>query len=325
MTKKFLRLLTALTIASVLLASCAGTVTKTTRQKQPLRVAWSLWPGYYPIAIADKKGFFEKHGVQVEPTFYDIYANQSSDLASGNVDGAVMTLSDTLFDSLSKEIKIVLILDNSSGADQVVASSAITSIADLKGKRIGVQSNTVSGVLLIREMLRANSISASDITFVQISPENVPAAIPGTIDAGYTYEPFTTKALANGSKIVFSSADAPGVIVDVLAFRKSIITERPEDVKAFVAAWLEAVQYWKDNPAEGNSIIAEAGGLNPKDISTEGVTLFDLNANLKAFTQSADSSSVYYTADQELQFSINNGDITNPVDIKELLDPSFLQ
>jgi NitT/TauT family transport system substrate-binding protein len=324
MIKRFLRLLSALAIASVLLTACSGTV-NTTQQNQPLRVSWSLWPGYYPMVIADKKGLFEKHGVQVEPAFYNIYANQASDLSSGMIDGALMTLSDTLFDSISKDIKIVLVLDNSAGADQVVASSEIKSISDLSGKRIGVQSSTVSGVLLIREMLQANGISASDVTFVQVSPENVPASIPGTIDAGYTYEPYTSSAIANGSSVIFSSADAPGVIVDVLAFRKTVIEQRPEDVKAFIAAWFEAQQYWKDNPADGNAIIAEAIGLKPEEISSEGVTLFDLNANLKTFTQGTDNSSIYYTAEQELQFIINSGDITNPVDIKDLLDPSFLK
>jgi NitT/TauT family transport system substrate-binding protein len=241
------------------------------------------------------------------------------------VDGSLMTLSDTLFESISKDVKIVLVLDNSDGGDQVVASADIASISDLSGKRIGVQASTVSGVLLIRQMLAANGMSLADVNIVQIGPEGVPAAIPSLIDAGYTYDPFTSQALAKGGKVIFSTAETPGLIVDVLALRKDITQNRPEDVKAFIAAWFEAVQYWKDHPAEGNAIIAKAAGLKPEDITSAGANLFDLSANLKTFTPGKDYTSVYFAAQEELYFIVSVGDITRPVDINELLDPSFLK
>jgi NitT/TauT family transport system substrate-binding protein len=324
MPNRLFRTLSTLLVIIFLISACTGTSSQDT-PKTPLRVSWSLWPGYYPIAIAQEKGFFEKHGVQVEPVFYPVYSNQAADLASGMIDGSLTVMSDTFYDSLSKDVKIVLVLDNSAGADQVVASANIKSLSDLRGKRLGVQPGTVSGVLLIRQMLAANGISPSDVTFVQIGPEKVPASIPNLIDAGYTYEPFTFQSRAKGDKVVFSSADAPGLIVDVLAFRKDIIQNRPEDVKAFIAAWFEAQQYWKDHSDEGNAIIAKAAGLKPEEVSAEGVNLFDLNANLKTFTQGEDYTSVYFAAQQELQFSVGTGDITRPVKINDLLDPSFLK
>lgn len=322
MTNRLFRIFSTLMIVTVLLSACSGTQSPA---NTPLRISWTLYPAYYPMVIAAEKGFFEKHGVQVEPVFYDIYGNQLPELSSGMIDGSLMLLSDTLFDSLSNDVKIVLVLDNSNGADHIVASADIANVSDLRGKRIGVQSSTVSGVLLVRKMLEANGVSPADVIFVQIGAEGVPASIPSQIDAGYTFEPFTSQSLAKGDKIVFSSAEAPGVIVDVLAFRKEIIQNRPEDVKAFIAAWFEALQYWKDNPADANAIIAKAAGLKPEEISLEGVNLFDLNANLKTFTQGTDYTSVYFTAQNELQFIVSTGDITNPVNINDLLDPSFLK
>lgn len=322
MTQRLFRIFSTLIIVTVLLSACSGAQSTA---KTPLRVSWSLWPGYYPMAIAVEKGFFEKNGVQVDPAFYAIYGNQAADLASGMIDGAALTLSDTLFDSISNDVKIVLVVDNSAGADQIVASADIVNLSDLRGKRIGVQSSTVSGVLLIRQMLNANGVSPADVTFVQIGPEKVPQSIPSLIDAGYTYEPFTSQSRAKGDQVIFSSADAPGLIVDVLAFRKDIIQNRPEDVKAFIAAWLEAQQYWKDNPTDGNAIIARATGLKPEEVSFEGVNLFDLNANLNTFTQGTDNTSVYFAAQKELQFIVETGDITKPVNINDFLDPSFLK
>lgn len=310
-------------LAVFLVSACGGG--PATTAPAPLRVGWSLWPGFYPIAIAAEKGFFDKQGVQVEPVFYSVYNDQASDLASGMIDGGAAVLSDILFDSISSNVKVVLITDNSTGADQIVAADSIPSLQEVRGKRIGVQPGMVGGMLLIRQMLEQNGIQPSEVTFVDVPPEKVPSAIPGLIDLGYTFEPFASEALAKGHKALFTSADAPGVIVNVLAFRTQIAQSRPQDVKAFIAAWEEALQYWKDHPAEGNAIIAAATGLKPEAISTRGVTLFDLTDNRAAFVSSNDAASIYFTARKELQFLADNGDITRPVDINTLLDPSFLQ
>lgn len=322
MPNRIFRILSALLIVVFLLSACASNQAV---EKPPLRVSWSLWPGYYPIAIAQEKGFFEKHGVKVEPVFYNIYTNQLPDLASGMIDGAVLTLSDTMFDSISGTVNVVMVMDNSAGADQIVASAEAGGVQDLRGKRIGVSRSTVSGMLLINQLLQNNGISLSDVTIKEVSPENVPGALGKTIDLGYTYDPFTTQALSTGGKILFTSADAPGLIVDVLAMRTDIVKSRPEDVRAFVAAWLEAVEYWKSNPAEGNAIIAKATGLKPEEVSSTGVNIFDLAANQKTFVPGTTSSSVFFTAQNELKFLVESGDITRPVDTNKLLDSTFVK
>jgi NitT/TauT family transport system substrate-binding protein len=331
MNKRLFRIISTFILIAILLSACSGAGGSAVEEKTPLRVSWSLWPGYYPMAIAVENGLFEKHGVQVEPVFYPAYNNQPPDLASGMIDGSLMTLSDTMFDSISSAVKVVLVVDNSAGADQIVASSGITSPKELAGKRIGVSRATVSGVLLVRKMLENNGVSPADVTFVEIPPEGVPGAIPSLIDAGYTYDPFTSEALAKGSNVIFTSADAPGLTVDVLALRKEIVRDRPEDVKAFTAAWLEAVEYWKQNPVDGNIIIAnyiaKTSGIEfkPEEVSFTGADLFDQNANLMTFIPGSTSISVYYTAQNALNFLADSGDVTYPVDINELLDPSFLK
>ncbi len=324
MNKKFLNVAFALVLTAALLSSCGGSA-PATEKAQPLRVGWSLWPGYYPILIAAEKGFFEQRGVEVQPVYYEFYGMQSSELASGMIDGGLIVLSDALFDSVSAEIKIVMITDNSLGADAIVASGKITQLSDLRGKRIGVEYNNVGGMLLARQMLRAAGISPAEATLVQITPEEVPASIPNLIQAGYTFEPHVSAARAKGQKVIYSSADAPGLLADTLAFRRSVIQARPQDVRAFIAAWFDAVDYWKANPEEGNAIIAQATGLAQEEISLEGVDLFNLHANQQAFKRANGYVSIYYAAEQELRYVIASGGATRPVDINELLDPSFLQ
>lgn len=322
MDKRYLRVFFAFLLVSLLLGACSGA--STTEFKAPLRVSWTLWPGYYPMVIAVEKGLFEKHGVQVEPVFYKLYNEQAPALASGRLDGSALTLNDVLRDSVAKRTKVVLITDNSNGADQIVAAADIADVGAVRGKRIGMVRGTF-GEFFVREMLDQNGISPAEVTFYNAAPEAVPDSIPGVIDLGHTYEPYTSQARAKGYNVIFSSAETPGLIVDIIAFRTSVLQERPEDVKAFIAAWFEALEYWQANPVECNAIIARVTGQKAEEISSEGVRLFDLPANLQAFKAGNDTTSVYFTARKAQQFLISTGDISSPVRVDELLDAGFLK
>lgn len=322
MTNRLFRIFSTLMIVTVLLSACSGTQSTT---KTPLRVGWSLWPGWYPMVIAQEQGLFEKHGVQVEVVFYETYKETMPALGSGMLDGGGLALGDTLLDDVVEDIKIVLITDESSGGDQILADPAIKSIQDLKGKRIGVQAGTY-GEVLVQKMLDKNGISRADVTFVEVPVEAIPNAIPGVIDVGHTYEPYASQGRANGLNPIFTSADTPGLLLDVIAFRKDILQQRPEDVKAFIAAWFEAVQYWQENPAAGNALIAKKLGIPESEVSIEGIHVYGQTDNLNAFIQSSETTSIYYPAQTEVDFLSDRGIISYPITIDaNFLDPSFLQ
>jgi len=317
------RFLSILVIAAFVLSACGASAPA--EERSPLKVGWILWPGWYPIVIADQKGFFNDHGVEVEPVFYNTTKETLTDLASGELDGSGEVLSDVLLDSISKDVKVVLLTDNSDGADQLAASPEILGMQDVRGKRIGIVRGTFSELWML-QVLSQNNISPSEVTFVDVDPSQVPGAIPATIDIGHTFEPFSSESRSKGQKVIFSSAETPGLIVDMFAFRRQIIEERPEDVQAFVDAWFDAIKWWQENPAEGNALIAEATGLKPEEISLEGINLFDQNANLNAFNPAGtDSTSVYFTTQKYLDDLITLGAVSKPVKVEDVLDASFVQ
>jgi NitT/TauT family transport system substrate-binding protein len=322
MKKRLLRVFSVFVLAALLLSACSGT--QVTVKKTPLRVGWSLWPGWYPLVLADQKGFFKEHGLEIEIVYYNTTSEVTAAMASGMVDGGFMVLNSVLLDTVIEDAKVILITDNSDGADQIVTTADILSADDIRGKRIGVKKGTF-GEFFVREMLDQKGILPAEVTFVDVSPEAVPGSIPDKIDLGHTYEPFTSEARAKGYQVIFSSAETPGLIVDIFAFRNHVIQERPEDVKAFIAAWFEALQYWQANPAESNAIIAKATGQKAGDISTEGIKLFDLAANLQAFRAGNDANSIYFTARKAQYFSISAGDISHAHKAEDALDASFLK
>jgi NitT/TauT family transport system substrate-binding protein len=322
MTRKFLHILSILLIIAIPLSACSAN--ETIAEKQPLRIGWSLYPGWYPLVIAQQQGLFEKHGIEVELVLYPTYDDTAPQLGSGFVDAAALVLGDVLLEDVGNYASVALVTDNSFGADQLIASPEVLETQDLRGKRIGFSTGTF-GELLVREMLKKYNVDVDEVSFVEISPEQVPDAIPSSIDIGHTFEPFASQARVNGNDVIFTSADAPGVIVDTIAFRNSILKERPEDVRNFINAWFEAVEYWQANPEEGNKIVAEATGQDIKDVSFDGVKFFDRNANLATFQPGTDTSSVVFTAQMELQFLIETGVVTKPVNVNNILNASYLQ
>ena len=314
------RFLSILVIATFILSACGGTAVE---KNPPLKVGWSLWPGWYPLVIAQEQGFFEKHGVEVEITFYPLYGQTLAELDSGKVDAGGLVVGDALPLATEGKAKIVLITDNSNGGDSIMASADIKSPADLLGKRIGVGLGTF-GEVLVREMLERNNISLGDVTLVNVAPENLPAELGKTVDAGHTYEPFTTAATEKGYQVIFSSTETPGLIPDVFVFRSSVATDRPEDVRAFIAAFFEAQEWWVANPDEAATLIARATGLTPAEISAEGLKLFNKVDNLNAFKPGEDTTSIFFTTQIYTDFQIQTGRLNFAPDLNQLLDASFL-
>lgn len=319
---KTYRLFATLIVITLILTACGGSAAPAV-ENPPLKVGWSLWPGWYPLVIAQEQGLFAKHGVEVELTLYPLYSQAITELDSAKADGVGLVVGDALPLYKDGDVKLVLITDNSDGGDAIMASNEVTSPADLRGKRIGVGLGTF-GEVLVREMLERNNLSVGDVTLVNVAPESLPAELGKTVDAGHTYEPFASQAVQSGYHAVFSSADTPGLIPDVFVFRSKVTTERPEDVRAFIAAFFEAQEWMLANPSEAAALIATGTGQNPEDISFEGIKLFNKADNAAAFNQGADTASIYFTTQLYLDFQIQAGRLSVAPDLNQLLDASFL-
>lgn len=319
---KLYRIFCFVILVAFIMSACGASAPE--EEQPPLRIGWSLWPGWYPLVIAQEQGLFAKHGVEVEFAFYSVYADTLPDFSSGKIDGIFLVVGDVIPLVKNNNAKIVMITDNSNGGDVIMASSEITSPEDLRGKNIGVNLGTF-GEVLAREMLSANNLSLSEVSFIQVGPETVPSELGSDIEAGHTFEPYSSEARQNGYHSIFSSAETPGLIADVLVFKNDVLNERPEDVRGFIAAWFEALEWWQNNQAEGNAIIAEATGQNVEGISTEGLKLFNQADNLAAFQEGTDTRSIYYTTQQYVNFYQTIGVLSTLPDLNQLLDSSFLQ
>lgn len=247
------------------LAACAPSVEK----KEPIRIALNQWPGYAHAFIAQEKGFFKEHGVDVELILTNQYGEVEKLFSTGQADAHFEAFADVLLDtSEGIDEKVVYIADFSIDGDVIIAKPGISSLAELKGKRVAVDGiNTFSHIFALKA-LEAAGLSEDDVFFFNIRAQEVLAALDeDRIDAGHVWEPEKSHALAMGYRQIAKAGEYPGIVTDVLAFSGKTIKERPQDVQAVVKALLQARDFIQTNRQEAIAIMAAAENMTVDEMA----------------------------------------------------------
>lgn len=246
------------------------------------------WLGYGPWWIAEKKGYFEKHGLDVKVINFTWDQDMGAALAAGQLD-VIAAATNFVISMRNQGIDLqgFILLDASFEADAILAPADINSIKDLKGKSIAYEYGATSD-LLLNYALKEHGMSKDDIKAVPMAAADAGLAlISGRVDIAVTYEPYISAALREGKgyKSLYTSAERPGLISDLAVAERSYIEKNPDIIKALTLAWDDAVTFLNTHPDEGGKIIADAVG-SPMDefkVAFEGVRVYDLKGNHEAF------------------------------------------
>jgi NitT/TauT family transport system substrate-binding protein len=327
--KKYLKTLLFIFLLIALLTSACGQSDQGKKESSPIIIGYSQWPGFAAVNIADQKGFFDAEGVKVQVVVYELYEDSLNSLVEGKVDAYAGTLGDIITTTANQTpLTMVWAFDTPTTAEALVGQSSLSGVADLRGKRVGFLADGY-GHLFVDELLKQQGLTEADIIPVQVGPESVPAALAaGEIDAGHAWEPYVSQSVARGAKVLATAQAAPGLILDGLAFRADVVKNRPDDVQAVVRALSKAVDYWQQNPAEGNVICADANGVAETDIASAlaGMQIFTLAENQTAFDRSGNSSlSLYNTGQLYIDFFRTQGSLQTTPNLDSILNSSFVQ
>ena len=319
--------------ALLLVAGCADTSTSASSSGgsggATVRLGFSAWPGWFPWQVAQEEGLFTKNGVTVDLKYFESYTDSLTALSTGNLDANSQTLNDTL-SSVSGGSKqtVVLVNDNSTGNDQIIARPGITSIADLKGKKVAAEQGTVDHYLLLLALKKAG-LTEKDVQFTPLVTDAAAAAfVAGKVDAVGVFAPFTTTALGlPGSKAIATSKDFPGAIPDHLVFGSAFVKAHPAEVQALVQTWFDTIAWIKANPGKAIDVMAKRGGVSAADYKTydAGTTIFTRQQNLDAFASGSTPANLDYQAQQIGDFLVSTGLAEQKPSLDGLLDPRFVQ
>lgn len=296
---------------------------QSTFQNESVKITMHKWPGYAHSYIAQEKGFFEDEGVNVELVLIENIDDNLQYFKDGKADAAFGLQSDAML--LSAEgipLKIVYIVDFSNGGDVIVSKLDIKTITGLKGKTVSVDKlNSFNHIFLV-ELLRINGLEESDVKIIPIIASKVPDALKsGLIDAGQTWEPYQSYAIANGYRLLATSADAPGIITDVLMFHSKFIEERPDDVKKVLRGLFRALEFRDTDQNESYYIMSNAFKMSPASlkVTIEGNIFPNLKENNEAFTESEQPTSMYVSGKIISDFFIEKGVFGEPISVDKIL------
>lgn len=225
------------TPALLLLVAAAGC---TLDPPPSLRVGTLLWPGYEPLYQARDRGDWTDQQVQLVEYLSSTQVLRA--FRNGAIDGATLTLDEAMvLDETGYPLEVVLLLDASNGADAVLARPPLKSLAELRGKRVGVENTAMGAYVLLRALSQAG-IQASELQIVPVpANEHVRAYESGTVDAVVTFEPMLAELRKKGANVVADSRSTPGEIVDALVVRKAFAEAHPEQVGALQRGWSREV------------------------------------------------------------------------------------
>lgn len=142
----------------------------------------------------------------------------------------------------------------------VAKDSKITSIEQLKGKKVAATRGTDPFVFLVRA-LDVKGLGLKDIEYVAVQhPDGKNALLRGDVEAWAGLDPLMAQAeLENGAKFLYRNADFN--TYNVLSVREDWITQYPHVIKKVLVAYEEARAWALAHPAEFQALIAREAKL----------------------------------------------------------------
>ena len=284
------------------------------------------WLGYGGWLVADKQGLFANNGIDVKIATFTTDDEINAALVAGKLDGANIATNTALrLKSEGTPITIVTLLDQSNGADAIIAKKTVKSIADLKGKKVAYEQGTTSD-LLLNAALAANAMTLADITPVKLPAADVAAALQsGQVDVGVTYEPYITPFLAKNTDFasLYPASNIPGIVSDVFVVRDEVLKSKPGQIHGLLVSLGEAIDSYNSNPKAAQDIISTGVGAKPGelDLAFKGVKLYT-TAEAKALLAGDFAAK---TLPAVLKAATDAGIITKPVDTTKIIDTAPLQ
>ncbi len=307
-------------------AAAPGGTAATPAENTEFTIAFCTWIGYAPLYIAQEKGLFEKYGIKPTLTIIEDESQYAAALYSNSIQalGNVLDREVIHFAKGTPET-FILAMDESSGGDGVIATADIKTVADLKGKTVGLDKSSTSYFFFLT-ILKKNGVDEKDIKISEMGVDAAGAAfLAGSLDAAVVWEPYLSEAgTREGGHVLVDSKEFPRTIVDVLTVRSDFAEKNPKAVEGLTKAWYDAIDYYLANPDDGNAIMAKGLGLETQDIAdmASGVSFMGRKENA-AFFDKTTADNIYEVSERAVGFWREKEIITEDVDIEKLVSGKF--
>jgi NitT/TauT family transport system substrate-binding protein len=304
--------------------------------KVTVQLDWVVRGDHAMFFVAKEKGFFAENGIEVSeirkgtgsPDAMRLVANGNADFGFGDYP--------TLAVARSQNVPVVAIAAANQRSPLAMITLAKTKIlkspADLKGLNIGIHP-AGSTYIFFKAFLAANGMSEKDMTISSVSPPYESYLLLGRVQSVVGYvdaevPELEAKAGGKGSLSLLLGADYGWKVYGSGLFTsEKMIKEKPDLVKRFVKAYVEAFDYVVAHPDEAVAITAKAApGYDKK----QDVLLGQLQADIASTFSSDETKSHglgWMTKDQwaqTLQVMTEQGALKAPPPVDGVFTDAFL-
>lgn len=238
-----------------------------------------------PVLVAQDKGFFAKHGIEVVNKPIPLNSQNPAALEAGEVDIAMPTAS-VFLQALNGGLDLVAVsgfsdtIKTDSNYGVLVRPEAnIKTPADFVGKKVGVPGLNAFLHVMFREWLTMKGVDWKKVEFVETQfPQMEGILKAGSVDAVVAIQPFVARITGTKAAEMFAQfiRDMPaGMAITVFASKKAWANANKDTIKAFRAGFDEGAAYVRANPDEARATVAKFLKLPPQAVAPVAIPQLD--------------------------------------------------
>ncbi|MEO0031197.1 MAG: hypothetical protein RIS94_955 [Pseudomonadota bacterium] len=303
----------ALLGSTLLLAACSGGGAPEKRTE--FSIGWSIYAGWMPWPYAQQAGIVkkwaDKYHIKINVVQVNDYVESVNQYTAGKFDGVTVANMDALTIPAAggKDTSAIILGDYSNGNDGILLKGADT-LAAIKGRQIYLAELSVSHYLLARGLEKAQ-LSFADVKTVNTSDADIVGAFASPdATAAVAWNPQLSVMRGQaGVKQVFSSADIPGEILDLLVVDTATLKANPDLGKALAGIWYDTVTLMLRQDEQGKqarAAMAKLAGASPETFDAQLKTTF-LYADPKAAVDATTAPALVTTMTRVRDFSFSKG------------------
>ena len=210
-----------------------------------------------PVKIAESKGLFAKHGLNASVRLVESSRESMAGMEAGDFDVVMGTPAAGNFNMVRKG-DLVILADAGQALPMIIVrkdlwdSKAIGKLSDLKGKTVMTPREGSSSSYALARILQGVNLTINDIKPKYLAENQaLPAFEAKQIDAAVLAEPEATNVVMRGLGVRFPEDEIKklfppnGQEYMVIYTRRSTLAEKPDSLRKFLAAYLEAVRIYE--------------------------------------------------------------------------------
>jgi NitT/TauT family transport system substrate-binding protein len=251
------RLLIGAGIAAGTLAAPAIVRADTTVKMGALRLVHSMPPYFYEK--------FAPAGLKIEITVFDSPTDGKNAVVTKSVDFGTFGIAAAILGGAAGEpIVVVGAMCNKGMGVIAKAGSAVKTIKDLKGKKVGIWPGSTQEVFIF-ERLKMEDMSVKDITPVRVPFGEMPAMLQrGDIDAYVGAEPAPGLSISSGvgQLVEYPYGTAMGGLNMIFGTHEDTVAKNPDLVRTMLKTHRQAVEFMNANRATVADMTVQKLGAN---------------------------------------------------------------